>query len=174
MLPELVAFWLSRLPLTEDKGESRVAIRQLCARIDANCAATLQPTNLVVVRSRLQQLYVDAASLTTMRPPVRRPQALSVFAKIVSSDTLCTEVLARFIMGALHHLKSAMPAEALGAVWGTLVASEQSILTRFMSDPRVGGGAASPVRALRPTGSPGGTGAGVGAGAGASNGSPFA
>ena len=103
-------------------------------------------------------------------------QALSVFAKVVSSDKLCTEALARFIMGALHHLKAAMPAQALGAVWGTLPASEQAILTRFMSDPRVGGGAASPVRAAAGgVGSPqvaGRTGAGAGAGAG--SGSPFA
>ena len=53
MLPELVAFWLSRMPLQTDKGESRVAIRQLCARIESNCPATLQANNLAVVRDTL-------------------------------------------------------------------------------------------------------------------------
>lgn len=130
-LTDLVAFWLSRLPLEDDKSEGRVAIRQLCARIEAKCAATLLPVNLHA--------------------------ALQVFADVVGSEDLCTESLALLIMNALRQVHAAVPAATLGDVWGKLPAEAQGVLGQFMADPRVGGG--SPV-AKRFTGAGAGAGAG--------------
>jgi len=47
---DLVAFWLSQMPLTEDPDEAAVALRQLCARLEANDASFLVAVNLREVR----------------------------------------------------------------------------------------------------------------------------
>lgn len=100
--------WLSWLPVTEDKIESKVTYNNLCGFIESS--------NTLVLGQGFENV----------------PKIVSIFGYIVGTD-LVDEDLVKRIVRALQQMQSGMPAQVLQGAWAGLSQEQQQKLQQFMA-----------------------------------------
>jgi len=104
----LTNMWLSWLPVTEDKIESRVTYGLLCHFIETSNA------------------YIFGQNFSNL------PKILSIFGEILETD-LIDETIERRIKSILKQLQSSLQGNVLQTVWGSLALPQQQKLHKAVS-----------------------------------------